>query len=224
MDENHEPTTQEILQEAVRTTKNTTEAAKRSLMIVNDTKQVQADTMQALKSQGDQMKRVAGQLQEVEEGVDEAEGVLDAMRCCGCFGGKAKSKAKKAARVFAAQKEINTSSKKSVENGHKDDRKEIRLYGPRPGTLGSAENEEHVEEYATIQEHRETQDKYFDQISEALDVIKEGAKEMGSEVETQNKIISDLDSHTSHAQDRVDEVGRHKVVRKYAKGLERRMK
>ena len=33
-----------------------------------------------------------------------------------------------------------------------------------------------VEEYTTIQEHKETQDKYLDQISDALDVIKEGAK------------------------------------------------
>lgn len=226
MEGTNEPTTKEILQEAVRTTEQTTEATKRSLMIVNDTKQVQAATMQTLKSQGDQMKRVAGTLQEVEQGVDEAEGVLDAMRCCGCFGGKAKAKAKarKTARVFAAQKDFNTSSKKSVENGHKDDKKEIRLQGPRPGTLGSAENGEHVEEYTTIQEHKETQEKYLDQISDALDVIKEGAKEMASEVETQNKLMGDLDNHTSHAQDRVDEVQRHRVVRKYARGLERRMK
>lgn len=33
-----------------------------------------------------------------------------------------------------------------------------------------------ADEYSVIQEHREKQDNYLDQISEALDVIKDGAK------------------------------------------------
>lgn len=195
-------------------------------MIVNDTKEVQNVTLETLKAQGDQMKRIAGGLRDVEEGVDDAEVVLDSMVCCGCFGtskSKAKAAARQAARRAKSQKEaMSNPDKKSVENGEKkkdDKKKEIRIQGPKPGQPGAAEQGEFAEDYATIQEHKETQESYLDQIGEALDVIKEGAKEMGAEVESQNKYMSELENETVSAQVRVDGAMRHKVVRRHARGL-----
>lgn len=221
-----QPRTKEILQEAVRASEQTTDAAKRSLMIVNDTKEIQAATLETLKGQGDQMKRIAGTIQDVEDGADDAEVVLDSMQCCGCFGtgkSRAKANARKAARRTKMQKDTaNFNDRKAVGNGEqkKDGKtKEIILHGPKPGQPGSSEQSEHAEDYVKIQEHRETQDSYLDQISEGLDVLKEGAKEIGSEVEAQNKYMDDLDHYTSKAQGRVDEVQRHKFVRKHARGL-----
>ncbi|CAD7699870.1 unnamed protein product [Ostreobium quekettii] len=193
--------------------------------IVNDTKAVQVATLESLKAQGEQMKRIHGNIQNVEDGVDEAEVVLDSMVCCGCFGGKAKarSKAKRTARAFA-QTNGSLNSRKPVDNSHKGDNKEMRLYGPKPGTLGAAENGAYADEYGVIQEHREKQDNYLDQISEALDVIKDGAKEMGGEVDNQNKMMDGLENGTVNAQKRVADAQGHKVIRKHAKGLGRRMK
>ncbi|CAD7697680.1 unnamed protein product [Ostreobium quekettii] len=96
--------TQEILRHAVKGAEQTTESAQRSLQIVNQTKEVQAATLESLKSQGEQMRRIHGNIQNVKEGVDEAEMVLDSMVCCGCFGTKAKAKSnvKKTARCGAA--------------------------------------------------------------------------------------------------------------------------
>lgn len=224
-----EPRTKEILQEATMRSEQTTDAAKRSLMIVNDTKDLQAATLETLKAQGDQMKRIAGTLNDVEDNVDDAEVVLDSMQCCGCFGtsrSKAKAGARKVARRTKQQKDAaNFSDRKTTENGDskkEDKKKGVVIRGPRPGQPGSSEQGEHAEDYATIQEHRETQDNYLDQINDALDIIKEGAKEMGSEVEAQNKYMNELDKDTSKAQERVDVVQRHKVVRKHAKGLKMR--
>eukprot|EP01023_Acetabularia_acetabulum_P047211 TRINITY_DN4962_c0_g2_i1.p1 TRINITY_DN4962_c0_g2~~TRINITY_DN4962_c0_g2_i1.p1 ORF type:complete len:255 (+),score=69.33 TRINITY_DN4962_c0_g2_i1:106-870(+) len=78
------------LEGALQTHKDTTASAKRGLRAVNEAKELGAATLVALEEQEEQMYRIRNELNDVNEGVEEAKGILAwfgmccCCRCCGC--------------------------------------------------------------------------------------------------------------------------------------------
>eukprot|EP00878_Enallax_costatus_P014380 GHUV01015040.1.p1 GENE.GHUV01015040.1~~GHUV01015040.1.p1 ORF type:complete len:148 (+),score=32.06 GHUV01015040.1:319-762(+) len=78
--------TQQLMQHAVDNHKETTATAERALRIVEQTKEVQSSTAQALVDQRQQMYRIEDDMQKIGEDLTYSERILRFMRLCCCIG------------------------------------------------------------------------------------------------------------------------------------------
>eukprot|EP00877_Chromochloris_zofingiensis_P011936 jgi/Chrzof1/6997/Cz02g07030.t1 len=78
--------TKQVMQYAVDQHKDTTATAKRALQVVEQTKEIQSSTLSSLKDQGDQMQRVADDLDKMGTDLSYSERILRYMKLCCCFG------------------------------------------------------------------------------------------------------------------------------------------
>lgn len=68
---------------------------------------------------------------------------------------------------------------------------------------------------ALIAEGRKEQDSLIDNISAGLDVLKQGAQAMGSELESQDKVIEDTQRQTDNAIGEAKETVNHTAFRRH---------
>lgn len=206
-------TTQEILDEGVRGSEQNTETMRRALQIVQDTQQVQAATMDTLNVQGNQLRRVAGDLEEVHEGVDEAEEVLEQMKCCGFLrSNKAKRRKPRSPKPRAPP----AVPVEPVQNGSHAPTQTAQVPSG-PATVQRKETGSHDGAYAQIEAERQAQDDYLTMIDKTLDAVKEGAKDMGTELDVQNRYLENIQGQAQAVQDRVGGVNQHAVIRRHVK-------
>ncbi|GMH44945.1 hypothetical protein BSKO_12902 [Bryopsis sp. KO-2023] len=205
--------TREILDESVQTSAQNTDTMRRALQIVQDTNEVQAATLDALNVQGGQLRGVAGDLDEVHEGVDDAEEVLEKMRCCGFLRSskprRKKSRSPKAPKAPAKSAPVTNGAVKRKETGGQQ--------VPISTMERTHTNSSQDPAYAQIQTDRVAQEDYLTMIDRTLDAVKQGAQDMGSELDTQNKYLENIQDQAHAVHERVDDVNRHAVIRRHVK-------
>ncbi|CAL8467459.1 g6997 [Coccomyxa elongata] len=76
----------EMVDKAKRVHRGTTESAQRALKTAERTRELAANTLGELESQGQKLDRIDADLHEIDQDVDESKSVLSYMRrCCLCF-------------------------------------------------------------------------------------------------------------------------------------------
>eukprot|EP01025_Chloroclados_australasicus_P039712 TRINITY_DN4126_c0_g1_i1.p2 TRINITY_DN4126_c0_g1~~TRINITY_DN4126_c0_g1_i1.p2 ORF type:complete len:264 (-),score=37.33 TRINITY_DN4126_c0_g1_i1:734-1477(-) len=230
-----------VLEDAVKKHKDTTKRAQRSLQVVNEAKELGAATLATLQEQEEQMHRIKTELDDVNEGVEEARGLLAwfgmccCARCCGCNPPELKKQmAKKKAKqqlpdtvpdikidinkVNKGPSEVEMESMDYDQNfedntsvatfASKGRRKNRQARGPRGDLIGGTMGQQ-------INEHTQQQNEYLDQIGDGLTDLKVIAKQIGTTVQEQEKIVDGVIEHTDQVSEGVQGLNEHKVLRKF---------
>eukprot|EP01026_Neomeris_dumetosa_P042613 TRINITY_DN3556_c0_g1_i1.p3 TRINITY_DN3556_c0_g1~~TRINITY_DN3556_c0_g1_i1.p3 ORF type:complete len:270 (-),score=58.40 TRINITY_DN3556_c0_g1_i1:299-1033(-) len=229
----------QILEDSLETHKQTTNSAKRSVQVVNEAKELAAATLAALEDQEQQMYRVKDSLQDVNEGVVEAKGILAwfnmccICQCCGCeppeMRKKPVQKKGKKGNIPSEVPDIKFDVNKvgapgeiEMQDQNNGDNMGMATYAAkgrrkqqRNQARGPSGNAIGGTLGQQINEHTQQQDQYLDEIGEGLSDLKIIAAEIGNEVGKQAVIVDDLIQETDAAGEGVKGLNEHKVLRKF---------
>jgi len=224
---------QVMLDDAKRTHAATTATAQRALQTANQTRQLAADTLEELHTQGEKLEKVDRDLDDIDHDVKEAKSLLAYMRrCCCCFvfscccdcdadverDRQRRQRVKARAEARRGDTELSQMEKDRrthQSNAHNNDAQRSELIGNgkargRPGDrmdqgIGQGL---HEADQAEIRRHTDTQNAALDGISSALDDLTHIADAMGSELDQQNRRIDATGAHAENAHDDLRNVQR----------------
>jgi hypothetical protein len=212
VDENN---TQQLMQHAVDTHKETTATAQRALRIVEQTKEAHASTAQALVDQRQQMYRIEDDMQKIGEDLTYSERILRFMRLCCCVGffcscctepsrnerdkqwrGPSSGPQQPTAAALSGQQRT-AKQRKQQQEAELAAKQQATL--PGVSTRGLAEAG-FADQATVINTETAKQDHYLDQISQGLDQLKAGAQMMNRELGIQA-------AHAQYIHDDADKLG-----------------
>lgn len=194
--------TQDIVDEAVRVHKDTTATAKRALQVVEQTKQVQAETLNVLQDQGKQLERAGQDMDEMDSQISYADKLLKYMRRCCCLqfcdsctgadpevehaleqqiGGTGAAYSAPSQQT-AAQNRKGTAANVAGGSGVATNHRDIDV------TLGKGNEKEQ----AILEDESKKQNQYLSAIDDGMATLLEGAKAMGAELHKQDAMLDGL--------------------------------
>ncbi|GBF90321.1 hypothetical protein Rsub_02427 [Raphidocelis subcapitata] len=211
----------QVLEHAVDTHKDTTATARRALQVVEQTKELQASTMVALKDQGQQMQRVAAGMDKIGSDVTYSQRILRYMSMCCCFSffcscctepdrnegdhawrGSGGPPPPPRGPPRAAAPGAAPAAARGQGHGRRGQQPPAPPPRPEwaPVTTAGLDKAGYGEQAAVIREETRQQDAYLDQISHGLEQLKAGALVMHEEISSQDQGVSRLqaDAHVLH--------------------------
>eukprot|EP00210_Caulerpa_lentillifera_P007602 g7260.t1 len=207
--------TADIYAEAVEANNEVTHGLKNALKIVDDTREVQSSTLEELTKQGDQLRDVQNSLDDVQEDAKYARSVLDDIGClCWCCGSNKSSKIPKPKHQPKYKPETKTPTLTPPKT---QGVVEITRTGGQTSQFSEQMNAQTNDDpaIALIEKGRKEQDSLIDQISAGLDVLKQGAEAMGTELESQDKVIEDTQRQADNAVSEAKETVNHSAFRRH---------
>ncbi|MEW5310949.1 MAG: hypothetical protein WDW38_002700 [Sanguina aurantia] len=218
--------TQQLVDQAVTTHKDTTRTAKRALQVIEDTKRIQAETLVALGTQGEQLDAIGQDLTRMQDDLSYAQRMLAYMRmccCCQMFGvdpdleSKAGFQNKRERRPKAGASGGSPAKSAEGSSGAGAGGSE---FGERPKAQGFKDpninlGKNHEKEQLGMSHETRKQNEFIDQIYSGLDTILEGAKNMNSELAVQNRATDAVGGQAEATADRIDNMNTHGMLKQY---------
>ncbi|KAJ9533138.1 hypothetical protein QJQ45_018231, partial [Haematococcus lacustris] len=239
---NNERTVDQLVSEASTTHRETTQTAQRALRVIEQSKQVQANTMQELDKQGKQLGNMKSKLHKViNEDLTYSERLLRYMRrCCCCWicdscteadpetqrrrdwqarvdKGKTEAKDKALAEESASAKTATGPPGSSA--GQQDVEASGSSSSSAPSPHYRDPDIKLPAQYASqeLKLHTETrkQNELLDQIHVGLGDLLNGAKQIGEEIGTQTRALDKVQNRAENTTGRIHEMNNKSQLRDF---------
>jgi hypothetical protein len=225
---------QQQLDFAKRKHRETTDSAQRALQTANQTRQLAADTLEELHTQGEKLEKVDRDLNDIDTDVKEAKGILRYMRrCCLCFlcscccdcdpdaerdnqrrkRVKARDQARRSEHEMS---QMDRQRRREQMNGQVNGAaKQELLQGAqprqRPGDRMARQMGEGLadKDRDDIQHQTELQERALDGIDSALDDLGVMSKHMGVELDEQNRRVDAVGARAENTHDEIRNIQRN---------------
>ncbi|GLC36830.1 hypothetical protein PLESTB_000778200 [Pleodorina starrii] len=237
-------TVDQLVDTAVRTHKDTTAVAQRALRVVQESKQIQVETMRQLEEQNQTMHKIGDKMDDMNEELTYAEKLLSYMRrcCClwvcdSCTGADPEEQRKREwrRRVEKGETQLETGAGWSKGSGAAAAATANGCNGRKGAANGSGGGtdgpggarrgdpdvrlpEQHRGAEMRLHEETRKQNDMIDQIHAGLDQLLEGAKVMTDELAVQNRELDVLDGKAASTRDRLNDVNKNSQLRNFARG------
>ncbi|PNW86893.1 hypothetical protein CHLRE_02g100250v5 [Chlamydomonas reinhardtii] len=233
-----EQTTDQLVRTAQQTHKETTQAAQRALKVIEESKQIQAETMKNLEDQNKKMWDIHTRMDDMNEELTYAEKLLSYMRrCCCCWlcdsctGADPEEQRKRAwqRRVAKGKTAVPAGRGQPPQQGRGGAGEKANGGGGGNGAGGKEQGgtyrnpdirlpDEHRGVEMGLHEETRKQDEVIDQIHAGLEHLLEGARGMHGELAAQNKELDALDDKAAATRDRINDVNKNSQLRNMARG------
>lgn len=193
----HQQEMRELEETALAKNKELTDATLNLRKIAEDTKGVAGQTLVTLKEQGDQIVRIHEKTVKMDQELEKGEKLLSKLGGMLTFG----YKPKKAKKITGPSMSANASDSAYGDN---DSREALGLNGK--GGKGGGYPPKAAEDMSVMDKlemERKFQDQVLDDVSDSLDILKNMAQEMGTEMERQDKGIEELGEDIKEINSRV---------------------
>ncbi|PNW86894.1 hypothetical protein CHLRE_02g100250v5 [Chlamydomonas reinhardtii] len=231
-----EQTTDQLVRTAQQTHKETTQAAQRALKVIEESKQIQAETMKNLEDQNKKMWDIHTRMDDMNEELTYAEKLLSYMRrCCCCWlcdsctGADPEEQRKRAwqRRVAKGKTAVPAGRGQPPQQGRGGAGEKANGGGGGNGAGGKEQGgtyrnpdirlpDEHRGVEMGLHEETRKQDEVIDQIHAGLEHLLEGARGMHGELAAQNKELDALDDKAAATRDRINDVNKNSQLRNMA--------
>ncbi|KAG1658731.1 hypothetical protein FOA52_002746 [Chlamydomonas sp. UWO 241] len=225
VNEDDKLTESELVRQAQAIHRDTTATTEQALKLVEESRQIKDSTLRELNKQNRKLEVLNLDMKELNQTLTYSEKLLRYMRrCCCCWMLDSCTGADPEARAEAKWQQHTQKSARYVEDDvytSPGTVKATRKTGPNsppphrnPDTdLGKA----HEAASERLNAETQKQNKMMDQIEKGLDELLEGAKEIGGEVDEQDRRINKLQSKAEQTELRVQQMNSQSQLRKYAK-------
>lgn len=197
----------QVQQEADDVTNESLESTRNMRRLAEETRDVGAKTLQELDEQGDKLRKVNAELNEIDENMKSAEKTLTQMeKCCGCctcpcYSSKNFERGNKDYQTAFKSKELVTEQPRADDDeGVGGGVASARGAGRTAGGRGNGEYIDRITNDAREDEMNEN----LGVVHDILGDLKQQAQAMGEEIEEQNTMIEQVDQKTKSNTERVD--------------------
>eukprot|EP00195_Chlamydomonas_chlamydogama_P003514 CAMPEP_0202920734 /NCGR_PEP_ID=MMETSP1392-20130828/77013_1 /ASSEMBLY_ACC=CAM_ASM_000868 /TAXON_ID=225041 /ORGANISM="Chlamydomonas chlamydogama, Strain SAG 11-48b" /LENGTH=262 /DNA_ID=CAMNT_0049614245 /DNA_START=63 /DNA_END=851 /DNA_ORIENTATION=+ len=230
-----EKNTDELVQQAVREHKETTDTAQRALKVMENTRQVKDALMQDLDQQGKTINKIDDHIAKVDAELTYAEKLLLYMRmCCCCWMFDSCTGADpEDARKKQWEKSVSTGKTvaktediyRRAEEAKAQASAETSRRTTRNASAGGAGPQHrdpdirlpagHEKTAMNLQNETSKQNDIIDKVHQGLDDLLAGAKAIGDELGKQNKALDGVQDKASNAAQRIEDMNTKSQLRKY---------
>jgi len=232
----NQQTNAQLVRQAVRTHEDTTYVAQRALKVVEETQEIQTETMVKLQSQGERMQKIDSHFREMNEEIGYAEKLLSYMKmCCCCWmfdscldtdpeiikkkdwrktvdSGQTRAQAD---QVMRLGDNVSDYTKTAVASKNPKKEKEAPPPAPQYRNPDVRLPSEFRSQEMYLQDQTRKQNDILDQIQNGLSNLLDGAKEMNEEIQMQNKTVEFLDTKAEFTKDRVNNMNQNSQLRQF---------